>query len=110
MRFDVELRQMLRDARLARAGRPLPVRFWHRAAEGVNVAFVTAMSRLIKRRVAPIGGRATGSTRAQGRGPLRLSTVVDDGRHALRRLRSQPGTAMTCVAMLALAIGLSSAM
>src|SRR5439155_4680754 len=36
--------------------------------------------------------------------------LVDDLRHAIRRLRAQPGTAVLASAMLALAIGVTSAM
>ena len=39
-----------------------------------------------------------------------LDRVGQDLRHALRRLRGQPSTAVLAVALLALAIGMSSAM
>ena len=40
----------------------------------------------------------------------RPNMLIDDIRHALRRLRTRPGSALTAAGMLALAIGLSTAM
>ena len=42
--------------------------------------------------------------------PKGAHTMWDDLRYATRRLRSRPGTALLCAVMLALAIGLTSAM
>jgi hypothetical protein len=39
-----------------------------------------------------------------------MQTFADDLRHAIRRLREQRGTAAIAVGMLALAIGITSAM
>jgi predicted permease len=96
MTIDPELRQMRHDAARARAGSAAPVRAWHALAERLDFARAAAGERRAARTRAPISG-----------GPLML---FDDLHLAWRRLRGKPGTALTAVAMLTLAIGVSSAM
>jgi len=90
MTIDPELQQMLRDARRARQGANVLVRAWHALAERVNI----------------ISARHA-DTPPQKKGSLML---FDDLRHAFRRLLAQPGSAITCIVMLAFAIGVTSAM
>lgn len=90
MSIDPELRQMLADARQSRANRSWIVRTWHAVFERIDI--VTA--RFKNREPKP-------------KGPFML---IDDIRHAARRLTSKPGTALACVGMLALAIGVTAAM
>lgn len=90
MTIDPELRQMLRDAGRSRANRSLIVRAWHAAAEWVDIVTAKFQSRT-----------------PQPKGPFML---IDDIRHAFRRITSKPGTALACVGMLALAIGVTAAM
>ena len=90
MTIDPELRQMLRDASEARANRSWIMRAWHAAAERIDI--VTAKFR---------------NREPQPRRPFML---LDDIRHALRRLRSRPGTALLAAGMLSLAIAVTSTM
>jgi putative ABC transport system permease protein len=90
MTIDPELRQMLRDAHRSRARRAWPVRAWNSAAEWIDVATTT--------------------WRADRPQPRRPFMLLDDVRHAFRRLRSRPGTAILAAAMLALAIAVTSTM
>lgn len=95
MTIDPELRQMLRDAGRARANRSWVVQAWHALAERADIA--TA-------RLRSTPGRAAGS---QKKGPLML---IDDVRHAFRRLRGRPASAILATGMLALAISVTSTM
>lgn len=97
MTIDPELRQMLIDARRSRAHRSFISRAWHAAAEWIDIA--TAGLRQ--------GFRKPAGREPQPRGPFML---LDDVRHAARRITSKPATAIACVAMLALAIGVTAAM
>lgn len=90
MTIDPELRQMLRDAGHARAKRTWIVRAWHAAAERIDIFTAARRSRAPK-----------------PKGPIMF---FDDLRHAARRIKSKPATAMACIGMLALAIGVTSAM
>jgi putative ABC transport system permease protein len=90
MTVDPELRQMLQDAARSRAHRSWIVRLWHGAAERINVLTSRRRARTPK-----------------PKGPIMLT---DDLRHAARRITSKPATALACVGMLALAIGVTSAM
>jgi hypothetical protein len=87
--------------RAARRGHPLRLaRLWLAAA--ADVLWSALLARLaVPRRLSPSSRRRT-----KGAGTM----VSDDIRHAVRRLRSRPATAPAAGGMLALAIGLTTAM
>jgi predicted permease len=85
-----ELRQMLRDAATARAHRSWLVRTWHALAERIDIASAEFRVR-----------------ESRPKGP---TMFTDDIRHALRRLRAKPASALLAIGMLALAISVTSTM
>jgi predicted permease len=107
MRLSPELAQMLRDARVARRGLRLASRVWNAIAEHANIAAMMTLARFGMDHSARPHPPLPVSAPVHHRGSLML---FEDLRHALLRLRSRPGSAVTCALMLALAIGVSAAM